>query len=184
MAIQLEEFLFPQPRDAENEQFKIDTPEKADWALRKYAQAKQAVKEYTRQRDNIVARANEWLAEVSKPHLETMRRMEALLREYHQEEFKKDPKAKTIKRPVGRLVIRKQPDKWIYREDDLLRWLKEHRPDLIRTKEEPNKQQLKKVAKIQGAWVYTEDGERIEGVMVTPGEVTFKIEVDDSIPVR
>jgi len=40
MAIRLEDFLFPDPKDSEDEQFKIDSPEKADWALRKYAQAK------------------------------------------------------------------------------------------------------------------------------------------------
>lgn len=178
MAIQLEDFLFPKPEGADDEQFKIDSPEKADWALRKYAQAKQAIDEYTRQRDEMIARANEWLAEVSKPHLETMHRMESLLMEYHREVLKQNPKAKTIKRPVGRLVARKQPDKWIYRDDDLLRWLKEHRPDLVRIKEEPNKAELKKVAKVHGDWVYTEDGERVEGVMVTPGEIAFKVEVE------
>lgn len=176
MAIRLEDFLFPDPKDSEDEQFKIDSPEKADWALRKYAQAKRVVDEYTRQRDDIIVRANEWLAEVSKPYLETMRRMELLLQEYHREQLQKNPKAKTIKRPVGTLksVTR---NKWHYREDDLLKWLKEHRPDLVRIKEEPNKQQLKKIAKVNGEWVYTEDGERVEGVMVMP-ETEFKIEVE------
>jgi len=124
MAIRLEDFLFPKPEGADDEQFKVDTPEKADWALRKYAQAKQAINEYTRQRDEMIARANEWLAEVSAPHLETMRRMESLLAEYHREQLQKNPKAKTIKRPVGTLksVTR---NKWHYREDDLLRWLKQ-----------------------------------------------------------
>jgi len=105
-----------------------------------------------------------------------MNRMEALLQEYHREQLRQNPKAKTIKRPVGTLksVTR---NKWHYREDDLLRWLKQHRPDLVRIKEEPNKQQLKKVAKIQGDRVYTEDGERVEGVMVMP-ETEFKIEVE------
>jgi hypothetical protein len=176
MAIQLEDFLFPKPEDADDEQFKVDTPEKADWALRKYAQAKRAIDEYTRQRDDMIARANEWLAEVSKPYLETMHRMEALLQQYHREQLQKNPKAKTIKRPVGVLksVTR---NKWHYREDDLLKWLKQNRPDLVRIKEEPNKQQLKKVSKINGEWVYTEDGERIEGVMVMP-TTEFKIEVE------
>jgi len=130
MSIQLEDFLFPEPEDAVDEQFKINTPEKADWALRKYAQAKRVVDEYTRQRDDMIARANEWLAEVSKPYLETMRRMELLLQEYHREQLQKNPKAKTIKRPVGTLksVTR---NKWHYREDDLLKWLKEHRQNRI-----------------------------------------------------
>ena len=176
MAIRLEDFLFPKPEDAESEQFKIDTPEKADWALRKYAQAKKAVDEFTRQRDDMIAQANEWLAEVSKEHLETMRRMESLLMEYHREQLRQNPKAKTITRPAGTLksVTR---NKWHYRENDLLKWLKEHRPDLVRVKEEPNKDQLKKVAKVHAnGFVYTEDGEKIEGVMVTP-ETKFSIEV-------
>ncbi|EGK12993.1 hypothetical protein HMPREF9374_1146 [Desmospora sp. 8437] len=157
---------------------RITTSMDLDCALAQYKEHKQIIEEYTQQRDERIAQINMWLASVTKEHLQEMERIEGLLREHHERWLQENPKAKTIKRPFGQLKARKSPDKWNYREDDLLRWAKENRPDLVRVKEEPNKQQLKQKTQVKDGWVYTEDGERVEGVMVTPGEIQYKVEVE------
>jgi DNA repair exonuclease SbcCD ATPase subunit len=148
-----------------------------DCALKQIKHRKQQIEAQVQERDRLIEEINLWLADVTQEDREEVERLEGLLREYHERRLRENPKAKTIKHPFGTLEARKSPDKWNYREDDLLRWMKENRPDLVRVKEEPNKQDLKKKAKVKDGWVYTEDGERVEGVMVTPGEVKFSVKV-------
>ncbi|WP_169713553.1 host-nuclease inhibitor Gam family protein [Paludifilum halophilum] len=157
---------------------RITTSMDIDCALKQIQHRKSQIEAKEQERDRLIEEIHLWLAEVTKEDREEIDRLEGLLREYHECRLKENPREKTVKRPFGKLMARKSPDKWDYREDDLLRWMKENRPDLVRVKEEPNKRNLKKKAQVKDGWVYTEDGERVEGVMVTPGEIKFKVEVE------
>ena len=83
---------------------------------------------------------------------------------------------KTIKLPNGTLSIRKQPPKYIYSDEEVLSFLKENNlNDYIRVKEEVNKKDLKKAAKITNNNQMMIDGKEIPGVVVVPQDDKFEV---------
>ena len=83
---------------------------------------------------------------------------------------------KTIKLPNGTLSIRKQPPKYIYSDEEVLNFLKENNlNDYIRVKEEVNKKDLKKAAKITNNNQMMIDGKEVPGVVVVPQDDKFEV---------
>ena len=83
---------------------------------------------------------------------------------------------KTIKLPNGTLSIRKQPPKYIYSDEEVLSFLKENNlNDYIRVKEEVNKKDLKKAAKITNNNQMMIDGKEVPGVVVVPQDDKFEV---------
>lgn len=83
---------------------------------------------------------------------------------------------KTIKLPNGTLSIRKQPPKYIYSDEQVLSFLKENNlNDYIRVKEEVNKKDLKKAAKITNNNQMMIDGKEVPGVVVVPQDDKFEV---------
>ena len=83
---------------------------------------------------------------------------------------------KTIKLPNGTLSIRKQPPKYIYNDEEVLSFLKENNlNDYIRVKEEVNKKDLKKAAKINNNNQMMIDGKEVPGVVVVPQDDKFEV---------
>ena len=83
---------------------------------------------------------------------------------------------KTIKLPNGTLSIRKQPPKYIYSDEEVLSFLKENNlKDYIRVKEEVNKKDLKKAAKITNNNQMMIDGKEVPGVVVVPQDDKFEV---------
>ena len=83
---------------------------------------------------------------------------------------------KTIKLPNGTLSIRKQPPKYIYSDEQVLSFLKENNlNDYIRVKEEVNKKDLKKAAKITNNNQMMIDGKEVPGVIVVPQDDKFEV---------
>ena len=83
---------------------------------------------------------------------------------------------KTIKLPNGTLSIRKQPPKYIYNDEEVLSFLKENNlNDYIRVKEEVNKKDLKKAAKITNNNQMMIDGKEVPGVVVVPQDDKFEV---------
>ena len=76
----------------------------------------------------------------------------------------------------GELVMKKQSIS-ISKEDEekLMKWVKESKPEFIKTKEEVNWGELKKVLKIAGDSIVTEDGEVVEGVTIKLTGEQFEI---------
>ncbi len=62
-------------------------------------------------------------------------------------------------------------------EAKLIEWLKENNKDLLRVKYEPDKNEIKKVYKVVGTNVVTEDGELVEGITIEerPEKITIKV---------
>ena len=83
---------------------------------------------------------------------------------------------KTIKLPNGTLSIRKQPPKYIYSDEEVLNFLKENNlNNYIRTKEEVNKKDLKKAAKITNNNQMVINGKEVPGVIVVPQDDKFEV---------
>lgn len=70
---------------------------------------------------------------------------------------------RSISTPLGRVGFRKEPDKWIYEDEDLAtRWLQKHRPHLVETKTRIKKWEVKKEfkdAKVVPPGIQREKGE-------------------------
>ena len=100
---------------------------------------------------------------------------EEALRTFAMNEYAETNK-KTIKLPNGTLSIRKQPPKYIYSDEEVLSFLKENNlNDYIRVKEEVNKKDLKKAAKITNNNQMMIDGKEVPGVVVVPQDDKFEV---------
>lgn len=163
-----------------HESFVIDDDSKADWALRKIAQARRKLAQAQQLAEMEISRIQEWLRGQTEDANRTIGHFEALLYEYMQRVRAEDPKARSRKLPHGRLQLRSSV-KWTYDDEALLAWLQANRPEFVRTKYEPDKAGLKRTvtADVQtGRAIDPTTGEAIPGVSVAEVE-TFSTEVDD-----
>lgn len=106
--------------------------------------------------------------------------LEEQLAAYHEARLLDDPRAKTISLPSGSLKARKTPDQWnVENVETVLSWAHDVRPELIRTKVELDRAEMKRHLKVaaDGVVVDPATSEIAPGVTVTPGEVRFSVEV-------
>ena len=104
--------------------------------------------------------------------------MEFLLEGY----FRNVPKDETktqlnYKLPGGKLVMKKPALTMEHDDEQLLPWLKENIPALVKVKESPDWANLKKHLTIMGDQVADPDGEIVPGVSVVEKPAEFKVEV-------
>lgn len=108
---------------------------------------------------------------------------------YHRARLADDPQAKTLHLPNGTLKARAQQPAWEYDDEQLLAWLTEHRPDLVRIPEPKpaaDKAAVKKALVVpsldvgESAGAVTEDGEVVPGVTVTVRGPSFSVDVDEA----
>lgn len=166
---------------ATQERFVIDSPEKADWALRKLAQIRRRRAEAQAQADRYIQPVMAWLqAEFAKCDRDEQFFL-TLLQEYHERTLAADPKAKTIKRPFGTLKLRAAQPAWERDDEALVRWLEERgKADLI--KREPRWGELKArfaAQEVAGEvrLVDPETGEIVEGVVGRPQPPRFSVDL-------
>lgn len=161
------------------DRFKISTLDQANWALRKISAFKAKAMEINSLAEAEIERIKSWQDSELKKIESSIKFFEMLLEEYHRSRIAQNPKEKTITTPYGKMQIRKVPAKWNYDDNKLLEWLKKNKPHLIRIKEEPNKQELKKVLKIENSWAIDPDtGEVVDGITIEPETDKFVVEVD------
>lgn len=158
------------------ERFRIDNLEAANWAFRKLAAIERKRKEIQELANKEIERIKEWQEREERSLDNSKEYFEGLLTEYFAREREKDPKFK-ISTPYGKVSARKQQPKWHYDEDKLVKWLKENNQNLLRVKYEPDKNEIKRVYKVVGTNVVTEDGEIVEGITVEerPEKITIKV---------
>lgn len=158
----------------EKKRFRIENLEAANWAFRKLAAIERKKKEVQELAQKEIERIKAWEQQEISSLDNSKEFFEGLLKEYFAREREKDPKFK-ISTPYGKVSARKQQPKWHYDEAKLIEWLKENNKDLLRVKYEPDKNEIKKVYKVVGTNVVTEDGEIVEGITVE--EMPEKIEI-------
>jgi hypothetical protein len=155
----------------EPEGFTIDTDAKAEWALKKIAEARA-------DRDRWVEWYKAKIAEITEQtDFDTMN-LERMLAEYFATvPHKKTKTQESYKLPGGKLVLKTQnPD---YNRDDktVIEWAKANAPQFVKIKEELDWAGLKGATAVFEGHIVTEDGEIIPGVEVTDREPKFVVEV-------
>lgn len=166
---ELEDLEESQVLENENEGWKIDSLDSADWAFRKIATLKQSNDEIKRFADSDRDRIADWEQKETQSNKDSIAFFEHKLSEYLYEKRKTDKKA-VIKTPHGRVSTRKQPDSWEIKEDDAIKEFEElGLNDFVRIKKEINKKDLKKAVNItEEGKAVTEDGEVLRFVKVVP----------------
>lgn len=155
----------------EKEGFKVENLEGATWSFRKLRAIEDKESEIKAVAEEEINRINAWKEKELDQYSKDKEYFNYLLEEYYREEKVKDKKFK-LSTPYGKVTSRKS-NKWIYKDEEgLLNYLKGSEPSLIRTKEEINKTELKKVFK--------------DGINAETGEILpfVKIEEEESISVK
>lgn len=149
-----------------SEEFVVDTPDKADWALGKLREISKEIEQNERLAKNNIERIRDWLDQKNEKSNESKEYFESLLHEYIFAEKEKDPKWK-LDTPNGKLLTRKQQPKWNYDDKKLVEELKN--TDFLKAVYKVNKADLKKKAVIKNGRVILPDtGEIVEGVVIEP----------------
>ena len=165
------------------ERFEVDNDMKAEWVLSKIrrirADQKKEVDELTRQMQFY----KDQMDMIGKKADEDVAFFESMLIPYFADRmdggFTKATKTQTTyKLPTGKMVLKHQAPEFERKDEELLPWLKENRPDLVKVTESANWAELKKAVKVVGENVVTKDGEVVPGVKVTEREDKFEVEVN------
>lgn len=166
--------------DTENQRFRIQDDNQADWALRKIARARQDMKEAEETAAMEIEKINRWLDGQRDESLRTERFFTALLQEYYEPRFMTNPDKKTYKLPSGKVQRRTQQPQFDRDNEALLAWLKQRgMTDYIEVKETPKWGELKQQVQVVGEHVVIKDGplkgEIIDGVEVVHRPPTFRV---------
>jgi hypothetical protein len=174
--IELEEFEEIPPEV--KERFKIDCLDKANWAIRKLKAFNAHQKEIDILATNEIERIKTWQEKEQKNTDSSSEFFKFLLTEYLYKCRETDKKFK-ISTPYGKVSTKKQQSKWEFIDKELLmKWLVDNNENLIRTKEEPALDLIKKEFRILGTEVIDSNGEIVPGIFIRAmaDKVTFKID--------
>lgn len=166
--------------DTENQRFRIQDDNQADWALRKIARARQDMKEAEETAAMEIEKINRWLDGQRDESLRTELFFTVLLQEYYEPRFMTNPDKKTYKLPSGKVQRRTQQPQFDRDNEALLAWLKQREmTDYIEVKESPKWGELKQQVQVVGEHVVIKDGplkgEIIDGVEVVHRPPTFRV---------
>lgn len=167
----MENTLLQNTLTEEREGFKIENLEGATWAFRKLRAIESKEADIKAIAEEEINRVNSWKEKELEQYAKDKEYFNYLLEEYYRAEKAKDKKFK-LSTPYGKVTARKS-SKWIYEDEEgLLNYLKGNEPSCIRTKEDINKTELKKLFK--------------DGVNAETGEILpfVRIEEEESISVK
>jgi hypothetical protein len=167
--------------NAAPDRFKIDSPDKANWALRKIRAYKAKIAETRELARAEIDRILAWEGEEVKGPENDIAFLEGLLAEYHRELLDKDPDAKTIKLPYGTLLARAQQPLFHRHDFALIEWAQENDPELV-VQQDPilDWAGLKKKLIVQGEIaINRETGEAMPGITVEHRPPKFTVKIND-----
>lgn len=158
-----------------DEPFIIDDDQKAEWALRKIAEADA---EYTKMKDWYEAQTER----LKKAHDEKVDRLKALLYQYMQTVPAKD--TKTTRKwalPGGELVISKAKQDYACENPEaLLGWCMENDPDMVKVEMTPKWGEIKKRLKLTDAGIVDgQTGVKVVGVVTLDKPEEFKVKLKE-----
>lgn len=158
----------------EEEAFVIDSDQKADWALRKIAEAENDaekwVEYYQAQIEIIKAQTEQQTAN-----------LKVMLRHYFDTVPHKITKTtESYPLPSGKLVFKAQQPEYERDDEKVIEWLKANNaPQFVKVKESLDWAGLKKTVTVMDENVITEDGEVIPGIKAVQREPIFTVEVKE-----
>ena len=169
--------LLEEVDDAENlipeaeKRFVVDSDDAAEWCLGIIRDANKEIEKWTAfYKDRLEKAVRKQNARIQ--HMEFL--LEGYFRSVPHDETKTQ---ENYKLPGGKLVMKKPALAFEHDDEQLLPWLKENIPALVRVKETPDWANLKKHLKIVGNQAADPDGEIVPGVTVIEKPAEFKAEV-------
>lgn len=179
---ELEEIDSMEFTEEAKERFKIEDLDQLNWVFRKLRALNAEEKEVKDLAEAERFRIDEWEKSKLTPIQQSKEFFISLIHEYHAEQLKENPKAKTLSTPYGKSKSRttkEQPDK--LDEDKLLAHVKESgQTEYIKEsiKWGDYKKSLK-VAEIDGQKVVVDElGQVVPGATVKPETITFSVDVE------
>lgn len=167
--------------EQEKEQFTVDSPEGASWALRKIRALRKQAAEVQEVATAEINRIHEWSDQETRKLQDNIAYFESLLYGYHLAIMEQDPDRKTIKLPHGTLQMRAQQP--VYHRDDtaLHEWVAKNKPHyLIPQEAKLDWSSLKKDLIIAGDVLVDPDtGEPVPGIAVEARPPKFSVKVDE-----
>ncbi|WP_079708587.1 host-nuclease inhibitor Gam family protein [Paraliobacillus ryukyuensis] len=178
--MELQEYL-DQTEAVEQEGFKVDDEQKANWALRKIAQFQNQQKQNNELATIEISKIEDWNKSENERLQQSIDFFQSHLASFAMEQREKDAKFKSMKLPNGRIGFRKKQAKWNYDDKTLVKTLKENNlSDFIRIKEEPDKSSIKEAFQVSDGKVINPDtGQILDGVYVSEQEESFEVKVND-----
>lgn len=174
----LEQEEIEEAQESAKEGFQVTDLNSANWCLRKIKAYKDKVKDIDNLAESEKERISAWHDKEIGSAQESIEFFEGLLGNYLQQQRQVDNKFR-ISTPYGKVSTRKLPDKWIYDDVAALKWVKQNVPDLVRTKEEINKVELKKKVKVSNGKAIDENGEIVPGINIIPQGEKIVVEVSE-----
>jgi hypothetical protein len=162
----------------EQSEFKIDTDQKAEWALNIIREEQAEAQRLINVCNSQILYYQSELKKVQDKLENKTGNLKAMLFEYFQTVDRKATKTQeTYTLPSGKLKL-KYPQPEYKRDDDtLLKWLKERdMTDYIKVSESPKWGELKKTVQVAGDKACI-DGEIIDGIQVVERQPVFDIEI-------
>lgn len=177
--------------DAETGSWRVSSDDEAEWALRKLADAQQAIAEHQARAEAWARRIAEWFQHATAEERRTVEFFTAHLSLYGRR--RRDATgAASLALPSGRVKTRRQAPAIVITDPDaVLAWAREAAPQIIRTREEVLVTALREVAELiddnsegdlsAGVKRVAPDGEvtvePIPGAAVRPEEIGVSIEL-------
>lgn len=167
---------------AATEGFVITDDTRADWALRKIAQARQNIVKRAEFVAGEALRLRNWQQAADKRDQDTIDFMESLLRQYFESLRQSGAlgKRKSYTLPHGALKVRTKGIQFARDEQAMLKWAAEHRPEVIEHKPALRWGELKKdVEVLDGAIVHRGTGRVMDGIKML--DETTGVDADGSV---
>lgn len=160
------------------EGFRIETPEQASWAMRKYAALAQKGRRYAELAEAEHARIDAWHQRVSAPLHSEMEFFAGHLEAYARSERAQG--RKSVQLPYGSIATRSQKASVTVDKSTFVQWaLEAKREDLLRVSYAPDLDTIKSTTVVDGGSVIdVASGEILPGVEPTPERVTVSIAPD------
>lgn len=163
------------------QRFQVKDLASLNWAMRKLTAIEAKKRELRAMIDGEKERLEMFLERETSGLTDSENFFKFLVSEYASRKRDEDPKFKGEKTPFGKIGFRKVPDKWLYDEDVLVSYLEQNQyNELIRTKKEPVKTEIKKMFKVNNdGRVFDENGQEVAGITVEaqPEILDIKTEV-------
>lgn len=160
-----------------DEPFKVDSIEKAAWAMRKYRQAAQRkernIELATAEHDRIQT----WLESANKKHEDAMAFFAGHLEAFARAERLEGRKSVSV--PDGVVKSRAKGVSFDVDKESFVKWALEENPELLRVSYAPDMTMMKESLEVVGPNVVDpRTGEAVPGISVIPESVSFTIAPD------
>lgn len=156
------------------EPFKVDSLDKAAWAMRKYRQAAQRKARNVELADAEHERIQTWLESANKRHEDAMAFFAGHLEGFARQERLEGRKSVSL--PDGEVKSRAKSWTLDVEKDTFVAWAKDDHPDLLRVSYAPDMAALKERLAVAGPTVVDPDtGEAVPGITVIPETVSYVI---------